>query len=80
MDASHFVTGGFVWTLWSRVRCFVKTAISAEQAVMLMTRLLAGYKDKTLAPVLDNAAYQRCGKVTDFAKEHGIGLIFLPPY
>jgi transposase len=29
---------------------------------------------------LDNAAYQRCGKVTEYAKEHGIGLIFLPPY
>jgi transposase len=107
MEASHFVMGGFMGTLWIRVRCFVKTAcrrsrynvpvalnfcgkkvttvtndtyISAEQAVMLMTRLLAEYKDKTLAPVLDNAAYQRCGKVTDFAKEHGIGLIFLPPY
>jgi transposase len=22
----------------------------------------------------------RCGKVTEFTKEHGIGLIFLPPY
>jgi transposase len=47
---------------------------------MLMDRLLAEYKDKALALVLDNAAYQRCGKVREYAKEHGIGLIFLPPY
>jgi transposase len=41
---------------------------------------LAEYKDKALALVLDNAAYQRWGKVTEYAKEQGIGLIFLPPY
>jgi transposase len=29
---------------------------------------------------LDNAAYQRCGKVTEYAKEHGIALVFLPRY
>ena len=107
VDASHFVMGGFAGTLWSRVRCFVKTAcgrsrynvlgtlnfygkkvttitndtyISAEQVVLLMEQLLVEYKDKVLALVLDNAAYQRCGKVTEYAKEHGIGLIFLPPY
>jgi transposase len=107
VDASHFVMGGFAGVLWSRVRCFVKTAcgrsrynvlgalnfcgkkvttvtndtyISAEQVIMLMERLLAEYKDKVLALVLDNAAYQRCGKVTEYAKEQGIGLIFLPPY
>ena len=107
VDASHFVMGGFAGTLWSRVRCFVKTAcgrsrynvlgalnfygkkvttvtndtyISAEQVVLLMERLLVEYKDKVLALVMDNAAYQRCGKVTEYAKEHGIGLIFLPPY
>jgi transposase len=107
VDASHFVMGGFAGTLWSRVRCFVKTAcgrsrynvlgalnfcgkkvttvtndtyISAQQVIMLMDRLLAEYKDKALALVLDNAAYQRCGKVTEYAKERGIGLIFLPPY
>jgi transposase len=107
VDASHFVMGGFAGTLWSRVRCFVKTAcgrsrynvlgalnfcgkkvttvtndtyISAEQVVLLMQRLLFQYKDKVLALILDNAAYQRCEKVREYAKEHGIGLIFLPPY
>jgi hypothetical protein len=25
-DASHFVMGGFAGTLWSRARCFVRTA------------------------------------------------------
>jgi hypothetical protein len=54
--------------------------ISAEQVVLLMTRLLAEYKDKALALVLDNAAYQRCKKAGEYAKEHGIDLIFLPPY
>jgi transposase len=107
VDTSHFVLGGFAGRLWSRVRCFVKTAcgrsrynvlgalnfcgknvatitndtyISAEQVVLLMKRLLAEYKDKTLTLVLDNAAYQRCGKDTEYAKEHGIVLVFFPPY
>jgi transposase len=107
VDASHFVMGGFAGTLWSRVRCFVKTAcgrsrynvlgalnfcrkkvttvtnetyISAEQVVLLMKRLLAEYKGKRLTLVLDNAAYQRCKKATEYAKERGIELIFLPPY
>jgi transposase len=56
------------------------TYISAEQVVAFMKKLLVEYKDKALALVLDNAAYQRCGKVTEYAREHGIGLIFLPPY
>lgn len=30
--------------------------------------------------VLDNAAYQRCKKVKDFAAELSISLVFLPPY
>jgi transposase len=54
--------------------------ISAEQVVRLMERLLVEYKDKALALVLDNAAYQGRGKVMDYAKEHDIALIFLPPY
>jgi transposase len=41
---------------------------------MLMKRLLVKYKNKALALVLDNAAYQRCEKVREYAKEHGIGL------
>jgi transposase len=45
-----------------------------------MERLLGEYKEAVLALVLDNAAYQRCGKIVEYAKEHGIGLIFLPPY
>ena len=30
--------------------------------------------------ILDNAAYQRCKKVKEAAKEYGIILVFLPPY
>jgi transposase len=45
-----------------------------------MIHMLAEYKDKALALALDNAAYQRRGKVTEYAKRHGIGLTFLPPY
>ncbi|MDR1302700.1 MAG: transposase [Treponema sp.] len=92
VDAAHFVRGGFAGKLWSRVRCFVKTAygrkrynvlgaltfcgknvttvtndtyIRAEQVVVLIKRLLVEYKDKALALVLDNAAYQLAGKILD---------------
>jgi transposase len=45
-----------------------------------MEKLPGEYKDKALALVLDNATYQWCGKVTEYAKEHGTRLIFLLPY
>jgi transposase len=57
-----------------------ETYINAEQVMLLMEKLLKTYKNKVLALVLDNAAYQRCAAVTEYAKEHGIALIFLPPY
>jgi hypothetical protein len=84
--------GGFAGTLWSRVRCSVKTACGRSRYNVLGALNFCGKKvttvtndtyisaEQVVALVLDNAAYQRCGKVTEYAKEHGIGLIFLPPY
>lgn len=36
--------------------------------------------DQQIYVVLDNAAYQRCKKVKEFAIDMNINLIFLPPY
>lgn len=38
------------------------------------------YGDKTVTLVLDNARYQHCRKVEEFAKELHIELLFLPSY
>jgi transposase len=45
-----------------------------------MEKSLKMYKGKVLALVLDNAAYQRCAAGSEYAKEYGIGLIFLSAY
>ena len=37
-------------------------------------------KEEQIYVVLDNAAYQRCKKVKEAAKEYRIILVFLPPY
>jgi hypothetical protein len=46
--------------------------ISAEQVILLMEKPLKTYKGKVFTRVLDNAAYQRCAKGSEYAKEHGL--------
>jgi transposase len=36
--------------------------------------------DKKVTLVMDNARYQRCKKVTEYASSQGIEILFLPPY
>lgn len=107
IDASHFVMGGFVGYVWSKVRCFVKTScgrsrynvlgalnftskkittitndtyITSEQVILLIDKLLLNYNNKVIKLVLDNARYQRCKKVMDYALLKNVELIFLPTY
>jgi transposase len=107
VDASHFVQGGFMGQLWSKVRVFVKTAsgrsrynvlgalnfvnkkvltvrndtyITSAQVIMLIDKLLTEYTGQAIKIVLDNAKYQRCKMVIQYAAEHGVELVFLPTY
>jgi transposase len=107
VDASHFVQGGFVGQLWSKVRIFVKSAsgrrrynvlgalnfmskkmvtitndtyITSSQIIMLIDKLLVEYPNQAIKMVLDNASYQRCKLVTEYAITAGVELIFLPSY
>lgn len=107
VDASHFVQGGFIGQLWSKVRVFVKTAsgrsrynvlgalnfaskkmttvtnetyITSAQIVILIDKLLVEYPNQIIKLVMDNAKYQRCKLVMEYADRHGIELIFLPTY
>ena len=45
-----------------------------------LVKLRNKYPDKYLHVIMDNAAYQRCSKVTEKANELNINLVFLPPY
>jgi len=56
------------------------TYINAKSIIALMTQLLEYYAGSSITLVMDNARYQRCKLVIDFAKEHGIELLFLPSY
>jgi transposase len=107
VDASHFVQGGFIGQLWSKVRIFVKTTsgrsrynvlgalnfaskkmttitneayITSAQIIMLIDKLLIEYPGQIIKLVMDNAKYQRCRLVMEYAAKHDIELIFLPTY
>jgi transposase len=56
------------------------TYINANSIIVLMAQLLVRYAGSQITLVMDNARYQRCKLVMDFAKDHGIELLFLPPY
>lgn len=57
-----------------------ETYITSEQIIMLIDKILVDYANQTINLVLDNAKYQRCKKVMEYAAEHGVELIFLPTY
>jgi len=107
VDASHFVMGGFVGVIWSKVRRFIKTAsgrsrynvlgalnfvtkkvetitndsyIKADSVIALIDKLVANSVGLPIKIILDNAAYQRCNLVKDYARNAGVELIFLPTY
>ena len=54
--------------------------INANSIICLMTKLLEHYAGEAITLVMDNARYQRCALVMDFAKTNGIELLFLPAY
>jgi len=54
--------------------------INANSIIALMEQLLEYYAGSALCLVMDNARYQRCKLVMEFAKEHNIELLFLPSY
>ena len=56
------------------------TYINATSVIELMRRIIDKYKSLPISLVLDNARYQRCNLVIEFAKKHNIELLFLPSY
>jgi len=54
--------------------------ITSTQVIMLIDKLIAQYPGKAIKLVMDNASYQRCKLVTNYAKSVGVELIFLPSY
>ncbi|RRR76203.1 MAG: IS630 family transposase [Candidatus Viridilinea halotolerans] len=52
----------------------------AQMVCQLLQKLRAAHPGLPILVVLDNARYQRAGRVQDLAKELEITLLFLPPY
>ena len=107
VDASHFVQGGFIGQLWSKVRVFVKATsgrkrhnvlgalnfvtkkmetiandsyITSAQVLMLIDKLIYEYPNQLITLIMDNAKYQRCKLVMEYAAARGVKIIFLPTY
>ena len=56
------------------------TYINAQAIIELINILCEKYTGSVMTLVMDNARYQRCRAVTEYAKERGVELLFLPPY
>ena len=54
--------------------------ITATQVVELIDKLAHQYAGLPIYLFLDNARYQRCKLVQEYAKSVGVNLVFLPPY
>ena len=54
--------------------------IRAAEVCDLLWKIALEYKGKDVYIVLDNASYQKCKEVQNFAAEININLIFIPPY
>ena len=54
--------------------------INAESVCELLHQIRKQYKKKLIPLILDNARYQRCGKVQELAAALQMELLFLPPY
>ena len=54
--------------------------ITSTQVIMLIDKLIAEYPGQAIKLVMDNASYQRCNLVTNYSKNVGVELIFLPSY
>jgi transposase len=56
------------------------TYINATSVIELMNRIINKYKSLPITLVLDNAKYQKCNLVIEYAEKHNIELLFLPSY
>jgi transposase len=57
-----------------------ETYINSQSVCMLLDKIAAHYAGKPITIFLDNARYQRCRLVQDYADKLGITLCFLPAY
>lgn len=56
------------------------TYLNADSVCEGLRKLRQNSPNEWLYVILDNAAYQRCKKVKEYAAELNINLVFLPPY
>jgi transposase len=57
-----------------------ETTVTAETVCQLLAKLAAHVSECPITVVLDNARYQKCGLVQDYAAALGIELLYLPSF
>ncbi len=62
------------------VRVTNDSYIRSASVIALIDKLVAGSIGRPIKIILDNAAYQRCNLVKEYARKVGVELIFLPTY
>jgi transposase len=57
-----------------------ETTVTAETVCQLLSKLAAQVTEGAITVVLDNARYQKCAMVQDYAAALGIELLYLPSF
>lgn len=74
------VLGAFNAVTHELVTVMNDSYINAQSVIELMCKLVEKYGTMPITLVLDNARYQKCKVVTEYASMKGIELLFLPSY
>lgn len=57
-----------------------ETYITSTEVCALLSKIADAHVGQGVSVILDNARYQRCAKVQEYAQALGIELVFVPPY
>lgn len=77
---SRFNVLGALNAITKELTTITNTTYITSIQVCELLQLLAAKTQGPITVILDNAKYQRCAKVIEFAKNLGIELLFLPTY
>jgi transposase len=74
------VLGAFNPTDYELITVKNEKYVNATTVIELIKKLRVKYKFSKITLIMDNARYQRCAAVMEYARTKDVQLLFLPPY
>jgi hypothetical protein len=76
----HNVLGGFNAISHELITVKNDAYVNAIAVIELIKTVYSHYEGQKITFVMDNARYQRCAAVVEYAREYDVKLLFLPSY